>query len=157
MSLLPFEIVRVKWLMPVTVQWVSSCVASVYYSDVCVRNASISSRGINSSEGSSVSTGCPDVPRVNLHTIESAGDFNGPSDASSENELACFSEWQCVCVRVEVDLPDAIGVVHNGSHGAAAVGNVVSMGRVERAWVRCGGGGGGGGGGCGGDNGGDVK
>jgi hypothetical protein len=117
----------VKWLFPVTSNWVSSCVASVYTSNSCIHPRSNNGDDLRSRD---VSTGCPDVSRVNLYAIEHAeAHFEGGNDdfeATDQNELACFSRWTCLCVRVDAAAPLAHNVMNNGTHGAVAVSDAVT-------------------------------
>jgi hypothetical protein len=134
-SSLQFESVLVKWLMPITAQWVASCVASVYFSSLCVGSSS-SGGGGGSYDSSSVSTGCPDVSRANLAVTESAEPLEGNGRLPrNEVEPACFSQWTCVCVSVDVEMVDSIGVLNNGTHGAMAVGGGgQGLKRAEVKW-----------------------
>ncbi len=108
---------------------------SVYFSGLCVSSSSSStnsSSGGSSYDSSSIPTGCPDISRVNLDVAESAETLvDSVRIPGNEIESACFSQWTCVCVKVEVDVAEAVGVMNNGTHGAMVV-----RGNTERAEVR---------------------
>ncbi len=120
----PFELASVKWLLPATTPFAASCVASVYRSDVCVTSYSRAS-GVdgNFSETDYVFTSCPDMPRIDLSVI----DLSQPSQDgySDTGEHACYSQWICACVDVNVAAPVARSLVTNGTHGAVSLAQSV--------------------------------
>jgi hypothetical protein len=118
MSSLPFERTDVSWLLPSAARWVSSCVASVYHSEVCIR--SNSGGGGAHFDDSFVQTGCVDSPFVNLNRVEV--EISEPSmHPHDPDHSICLSHWVCKCVRVGVEFVSALAVVSNSTHGMIAV------------------------------------
>jgi hypothetical protein len=108
-------------------------------SNVCIHSRSNQGDDVGSHD---ISTGCPDVSRVNLNAIEHAEAHyeggNGAFEATDQNELACFSRWSCLCIRVDAVAPLAHNVMTNGTHGAVAVSDAMTAADLKGGSVSCG-------------------